>query len=413
MGDLFTSFSLYLQENKNMRLTRRVIFDLPYKILRETYGREFLRNNGIFFTGRNLAQRLISRVGTIDRQWKVYDPAAGAGDLLVNYADCLPVGNTVEETVEAWGGSLFATELEDDFVPLIKLRLLLLAYLKVKGNILINGVHIASARRCFRHIIQGDYMKSSVPADLILVNPPFNCIVITEKFSWGTGKMSNAAYFMYNLEQRYHDATIAAILPDVIRSGSRYNRLRQALPRFSFGKETPVGRFDKFTDVDVFIAVARTSACMDVQQKICRNNICIGDVFNVCVGSVVPYRDPVAGDEHFYLKARNVETGKEKRSFIEKIKSFHKPVEGPFITIKRTSSPSDKVRCAASLIASRELFHLDNHLIIIKAKGDMSLSGYRAIARYLNGKECTRFLNRAIRCRHLTVSIIKQIPIKV
>ena len=125
MSDIFSRYCEYIAMNKSKRLTRGVIFDLPYCILRTTYEREYLRENGVFFTGRKLAQKLIDRVGTIDRRWKVYDPAAGAGDLLVNYADRLPVESTVEKTVATWGEIFFATELEKSFVPLIKLRLLL------------------------------------------------------------------------------------------------------------------------------------------------------------------------------------------------------------------------------------------------------------------------------------------------
>lgn len=412
MSDIFSRYCEYIAMNKSKRLTRGVIFDLPYCILRTTYEREYLRENGVFFTGRKLAQKLIDRVGTIDRRWKVYDPAAGAGDLLVNYADRLPVESTVEKTVATWGEIFFATELEKSFVPLIKLRLLLLAYLKVHSSMLLRDVELTLVTNCFKHVIHGNFLDSEILADLILVNPPFNGVVIHDRFSWGAGRMSNAAYFIYTLEKLYPNSTIAAILPDVIRSGSRYNKLRQVLPRFSLEKETPVGRFDKFTDVDVFIAVARKLYKQGSQHRRRSRNICIGDLFDVHVGSVVPHREPIAGDENYYLTAKNVETGKEMRCFSEKIRSFHKPIKGPFIIAKRTSSPSDRVRCSASLIATRESFHLENHLIFIKAKEDIDMNRYREITRFLNSQECSCFLNRAIRCRHLTVSTVKQIPIK-
>ena len=410
--DLYNKYLQYLKKNGNLRLTRKLIFDYPYTLLRQTYDHRTLRERGIFFTGSKIAKALIKKIGTINPEWKVYDPTAGAGDLIVNYAEKLPTKESVESTVECWGRIIYATEIESSFVPLIKLRLLLLAYYKVCGKIKLQDINVRIARQQFANIIAGDYVDFRFEVDVVMVNPPFNSMVLECRTEWGGGKVSNAAVILYSLEQRYGNSIIAAILPDVIRSGSRYSRLRNCLPRYLIDSEKSFGRFDKFTDVDVFLALGKRCH-RKITPKTPTNRLpCIGDLFNVHVGNVVPHRDSQTGDLQYYLTARNVATGKVIRDFKDQIKSLHKSVGGPFVTIKRTSSPSDKFRCAASLIDSRKSFFVENHLIVLKAKQTMSLTRYRKIMHYLIGDECTCFLNQTIRCRHLTVSIVKQIPIK-
>ena len=410
--DLYNKYLQYLKKNGNLRLTRKLIFDYPYTLLRQACDHRTLRERGIFFTGSKLAKALIKKIGTINLGWKVYDPTAGAGDLIVNYAEKLPTKESVESTVEWWGRIIYATELEASFVPLIKLRLLLLAYYRVCGAVKLQDINVRMVRHQFANIIAGDYADFRFDVDVVIVNPPFNSMVLKCRTEWGGGKVSNAAVILYSLEQLYGNAIIAAILPDVIRSGSRYARLRNCLPRYLIDGERSLGRFDKFTDVDVFFALGKRCDNRILPKTTTSRLPCIDDLFYVHVGNIVPHRDPKAGDLQYYLTARNVVTGEVMRDFKEQIKSLHKSVVGPFVTIKRTSSPSDKVRCAASLIASRNSFFVENHLIVLKAKQAMSLTRYRKIMHYLIGDECTCFLNRTIRCRHLTVEAVKQIPIK-
>lgn len=412
MENLFDLFVSSLKKRRRQRITKKDVFELPYMLLRAHNKKNELRSLGVFFTGRRLGWRLIRRAGTFDITRRVYDPAAGAGDLLLTYADMMPVSSSLDETIKYWSSKIYATDVEISFIKLLKLRLFLLAALKVYGEVRIKDVDWYCADHMFEHVCIGDFRDFNFEVDLVLVNPPFNIVVPDTKYYWASGRVSNAAVFLFELQKRYCNAIIAAILPDVMRSGSRYAKLRKELSQFAMDKDLPIGRFDKFADVDVFFAVNYPSSSnAQIEQRVVAAK-CLGDYYTVKVGSVVPHRDVLDGKECYYLTARNVASGKEIRRFKERIFSLRNPVRGPFIVIKRTSSPSDKVRCAASLILSKSLFHIENHLLLLLPNHNVSLQQSRALLRYLNGFEVSRFLNRAIRCRHLTVEVVKKIPIK-
>ena len=410
MEDLFNIFIASLKQKKTITLND--VFELPYVLLRGYNEKKELQSLGVFFTGQRLARRLIRRIGEFDVSMRVYDPAAGAGDLLLAYADMMPVCGSLEETIRNWSDKMYATDTNPSFVKLLKLRLFLLAKLKVCDKVRIQDLDLVSVNHMFEHVCVGDFRNYKFEIDLVLVNPPYNIVVPETKYNWASGRVSNAAVFLFELQRRYPNAIIAAIVPDVMRSGSRYAKLRKELSGFAMGKEVPVGQFDKFTDVDVFFAVSHRGLHKFKREPRPMTGRSLGDYYTVKVGSVVPYRDIQDGPECYYLTARNVTPDKEVRRFNERIRSMHKPVKGPFIVVKRTSSPADKVRCAASLVASRSLFHVENHLLVLLPNHNVPLKQSRELLQYLNGREVTRYLNRAIRCRHLTVEVVKKIPIK-
>ena len=412
MKNLFDLFVDSLKSRREKCIDKKDIFQLPYVLLRENNSKDELRSLGVFFTSQCLAERLIKRTGVFEATRKVYDPAAGAGDLLLAYADMLPIYDSVEETIESWSSKIYATDIEDSFIKILKLRLILLATLKLQGEVSLKDIDLGKVDDVFNNIYVGNFQDFYFDVDLILVNPPYSAILPEVKYQWASGKVSNAAVFLFELQRRYPSVTIAAIVPDVMRSGSRYAKLRKELSGFAMDKEVPVGRFDKFTDVDVFFAVSHLG-CQNVKmESLPIMGRALGDYYTIKVGSVVPHRDVQEGVECYYLTARNVSTNKEIRRFKEKIRSLHNPVKGPFIVVKRTSSPSDKVRCAASLIASKSLFHIENHLLLLLPNHNVSLKQSREHLKYLNGLEVTHYLNQAIRCRHLTVEVVKKIPIK-
>ncbi len=62
----------------------------------------------------------------------------------------------------------------------------------------------------------------------IIVNPPFNLVSTTENLACSQGKVSSAALFIDKIVQNINPGTsIYAILPDVLRSGSMYEKWRQ------------------------------------------------------------------------------------------------------------------------------------------------------------------------------------------
>lgn len=68
--DLYNRYLRYLKENGNLRLTRKLIFDFPYTLLRQAYNHKTLRKRGVFFTGSKLAKALIKKIGTINPEYE-------------------------------------------------------------------------------------------------------------------------------------------------------------------------------------------------------------------------------------------------------------------------------------------------------------------------------------------------------
>lgn len=79
------------------------------------------------------------------------------------------------------------------------------------------------------------------------------------------------------------------------------------------------------------------------------------------------------------------------------------------MVIRRTSSPKDKYRASGAIISGKELVAVENHLIIIKPKNN-TVKACNELLDLLKSESTNSFLNSRIRCRHLTVSAVKNIP---
>ena len=73
----------------------------------------------------------------------VLDPACGMGDLLLAYAERLPIEATLEETLDAWGRQLAGIEKRADLAAVARARLVALA--RFRGRFV---EPIASIDRC-------------------------------------------------------------------------------------------------------------------------------------------------------------------------------------------------------------------------------------------------------------------------
>ena len=414
MIDVYKATIRYIKEHQVEELNRDFIFNFTYELLRNEFPVDSLRENGIFFTSDEVFYSMMQ--GESAHKCKIYDPAAGCGDLILRYLDALPVGNSLQETLNEWSDRVYATELNSSFIKLLKLRLLLLASFKHGCIAKLGDINANQAVNFFSGIVCGDAlnMRSEIEPELILMNPPYNQIRAMNRYEWCNGKVSLASIFLFEVTRRYPKAQIIAVLPDVLRSGSRYKKFRSVLP-FDLEREGRVfGRFDAKTDVDVFtinyFPGLRKTNCQIEGKKAEKT---IADYFDVHVGAVVPHRDAKDGVESYYLTARNVPACGRIGTSFERIQSAHNPVKGPFIVIKRTSSPTDKRRCSAVSIESFDLFHIENHLIYLKPRSPgLSQRIRRSICKWLCSSECTDMLNKKIRCRHLTVDVIRDIPMK-
>ena len=249
----------------------------------------------------------------------------------------------------------------------------------------------------------------------ILLNPPFAAVPSQEGCEWATGKVNGAAAFLARvIEQLSADVEISTILPDVLRSGSRYRRWRDVISgRLDLDTPEPQGRFDPWTDVDVFILRGRTRPA---KTNVFPNRWVpsttgptVGDRFDISVGPLVDYRSPLEGPRVPYLVSKDfpawgtIGSVEETRRFSG---SLH---EGPIVVIPRTSRPGDSYRARAAVVTDRRGIAVENHLLVLKPRRG-GTTECRRLMRQLRSQGVNDWLDRAIRCRHLTVGAVASIP---
>jgi len=374
---------------------------------------------GIFFTGHELSEKVAVRISHLIQSGQtIIDPACGAGNLLMSCAKYLPIGKNVNETLEVWSDRLFGYDLYQQFVQATRLRLILLAAGLHKQE----DVRLAlpNQHSVLKGIQVGNiFGKTSQTAQTgcVVVNPPFGHVKAPENCQWANGNVQIAGLFFEKIiKAASRGRNIVAILPDVLRSGTRYKKWREMVSGLSDSMDIElVGRFDKNTDVDVFILHIVASGTKNDTSRWPEAGVhddiercTISDLFDVHVGPVVPYRDPQIGKLHSYVDCSTaapwaIVSDAPKRRFKGRI------FVPPFVVIRRTSNPADKYRAVASIINTRLPIAVENHLIVLKPK-DNTLEKCQALVLRLKDDKTNKWLNSRIRCRHLTVSAIKELP---
>lgn len=407
----------YLIDNSCIESIDSVVdLDSIDTVLREYLTLEQMREAGSFFTGQALATKTI---GTFEKDLtlksKVLDPTCGAGNLLIECSRNLGVRTTLSETLEEWGEILWGFDIHETFIEATKLRLII--------EVLSRGVQkncsIEQALVYLKNIKVVDAL-SLTKIDLnkithVVMNPPFSIWQSPNKYYWNSGKINAAGIvFDYYLRILPTDCSIVAILPEVLRSGSRYSLFRDFCSLSLAAKCIPWGRFNTKTDVDVFILSG--TIIFDENPKTILWQEELGEYkklsskFDVCIGPLVAYRDLEVGNEYPYLHSKNTQGWEVIESITETRKFKGKVISSPFIIVKRTSSPGDKFRATATLVNVKNLTAVENHLIIVKPKNN-SLRDCKKLLKILKSEKTNDFLNKRIRLRHLTVQSIKEIPL--
>lgn len=375
------------------------------------------REQGAFFSSSDLRAAALNQSQDVsDSPGPFLDPAVGAGDLLIEVAQHLPVERNLARTLRSWGPILHGRDIEPLFIRLAKARLVLLA---VERGAVADPKDTDSLEKVLPEIKVGDGLELLArgwPGGHIVMNPPFTYRSASEETSWASGRTSVAAMFLAAALAGAQPGTrLTAILPDVIRAGSRYDRLREFVDaHLHMSSAKPYGQFDAWTDIDVFIlkgvieqSVATTTATQwwyptDGEQ--------LSDKFDICVGPVVPHRDIETEPTHAFLCARDIPLGgefdvsqAERRGFQKRL--FHPP----FVVIRRTSRPGDKSRGLGTVIRGTEGVLVENHLIILKPKNG-SLDACCRIVDILDSTHAREWLDNRIRCRHLTVRALREMP---
>lgn len=385
-------------------------------VLRKCLTIEEMREAGSFFTGQQLATEVLSNFQTkINLDSVVLDPTCGAGNLLIECSRFLDVEETLSLTVERWGKVLCGYDLHESFVEAAKLRIVIEA--------LRRGVRrdcsIDDALDSLVNIKTNDVLKITsddlIGVTHVIANPPFIAWESPKTNYWKQGKVNLAGVVMDHLLQTLPPSCeVHAILPDVLRSGSRYGDFRSFVSSKMNGNCTIWGRFSSKADVDVFLLKGVHSELGDgvswfdnVEAQESRK---LGDDFDVCIGPLVAYRDPEEGPEYSYVHPKNAPIWETLRQLPEKRKFLGRAITGPFVVVKRTSSPTDKFRASATIIMVKEPIAVENHMIVIKPR-DNTLRSCQRLMRVLRSKATNEFLNHRIRLRHLTVGVVKEIPL--
>ena len=378
------------------------------------------RKSGIFFTGAQLADNVASRLAPILQNGvQLTDPTCGGGNLLVACAKYLPLGSDLSETLKIWSSLLHGYDLHHQFVWMAQLRLTLLAA-SLQGED-IKSVAPLQPAEIFSGIKVGDLFSTTSfteQAQCVVMNPPFGYVQTPDNCHWSTGRVQVAGLFFERLV-RYapKGQHIVGILPDVLRSGTRYGKWREFVSSHVSSLEIEIaGRFDAKTDVDVFILHIIAGAPDDgsiewptLQPTSSANTKVISDYFDVHVGPVVPHRHPHEGLRYPYIHARAAKAW-QILNHVEDRRQFRGTVfSPPFVVVHRTSSPSDGNRCVGTVINGNRDVAVENHLLVLLPR-DKSLGSCIKLLDVLKSVKSNDWLNQRIRCRHLTVSALSNMP---
>jgi len=386
--------------------------------LRRLISLDTRREYGAFFTDSLLGDKVLQHLKpAFNSKSIIYDSACGAGNLLISVSNYIYKKNIRFNTET----QLLGTDLHQEFVEATQLRLITNSLLKQDNH----SSEIFKAQKNKKYsivkgngLLQNDFYQK---ATHIIVNPPFNQIVANEKLSWAKGKVSAAALFIDKIIQNSNPGVcIIAILPDVLRSGSRYEKWRAMVEQECIIEKTVLlGQFDKYADVDVYaikltkrdIPIAKNNTkpkpCIAGSEKI--THVTIKDLFDVSVGTVVDNRDPKKGPAFSYVISRGLKGWLVQKEIELKRKHLGKSIDSPFVVIKRTSRMGDNQRAIATVINIPNSAYVDNHLIVLKPKSGTLKDCLKALA-ILKKNKTNCWLNEKIRCRHLTVKVVSDIP---
>lgn len=385
---------------------------VPYKTYRNSTDVEFRRKKGTFFTTGKMAAKVANQLAslmTVDS--KVMDPTCGIGDLLLAYARTLPIENSLEKTLKFWGECLAGMDIDSSLVRLTKARLIMLARIRGLFDEKIDDPASYFPRIRCANMFESKELISMM--DGFLFNPPFGMIEAPKDCSWSSGSINAAAEYLEKLvDMKSSTAPVSAVLPEVLRCGTRYSSFRGHLEtQLIAGEFISLGRFDPWTDVDVFTTILIKQDGGELWQPKSHFKVKnkIGDFFDVKVGAVVPHRHKNKGPWNKYICAKT--TPRWASAFTpNRNRRFHGTTfTPPFVVVRRTSSPSDKQRAVATLVLGEHSVAVENHLIVLLPKAD----GYGRcleLMKVLKNPATSDYLNESIRCRHLTTSIVSSIP---
>lgn len=388
----------------------RLLFSTP-SVVAASLPRHLRRQDGIYLTSREMSSLVAHRVKSdlLDGA-TILDPSFGCGDLLLACAAHLPLGRTVSETVAQWSRIIQGYELSNEFVIIAKIRLALFAKLRHRTSQDIRSL-IGDA---FPHLMTGDFVETShdpsalsaQSATCFVMNPPFTRLNLPTIAAWGSGKKSSAALFLHTVcDLAPSQSHIVGILPEVLRCGTSYSRLREILSESSREVYSRgLGRFSPDVDVDVFLLhLQKTGTSYVPESAGIAEAATLSTLADIAVGTVVPHRDPHKGPWCKYITVQDVPPWATTCHPEKSRRYWGRVFDPPFVVVRRTSSPDQRHRAIASVIVGNAPVAVENHLIVL-APRDRSISTCHRLQAILLSQQTDDDLNATMRCRHLTVS---------
>jgi len=373
---------------------------------------------GAFFTGQSLSQQVLRHAPV---SGTVCDIACGTGSLLLTHANKLRVGRSLDETLDLWGQRLVGREVQELLLRVARARIVIAAAQRLTAK---NGKAARTTRK-YEQLLPDLKIENGLQshdaiskATDIVLNPPFTSMVAPKDCPWAEGSVNSAAWFVHYCLMHAHIGTrITAILPDVLRSGERYGRWRAYVELCSSVEAVEmIGRFDQHADVDVFILRLRVKAKVKADATALATRwvtrpaaSTLGDFFRVTVGSLVSYRTPAEGPWHPYLDVSAAHPWGTVRNLTQSRRFVGRLQEPPFVAVRRTSSPGDRNRAIPTVIMGTRPVAVENHLLVLEPF-DKTVHTCRAALEMLSRPRTTEWLNERIRCRHLTVESVREIP---
>jgi hypothetical protein len=371
-----------------------------------------VRTLGAFFTPAGIAERMVARFAV--QSWEettTFDPACGAGDLLIPIAKRLPIKKTVSSTLRVWNDRILGCDLSLEFIEAAQLRLILLA---TKRGARLDATP-TDLMKLFTNLVVADGLANSEAyrmSSCIVMNPPYGRVASGSP-PWREGMVTAAALFMDRAAQLSSPGTqIAALLPEVLRTGTSYRHWREHIKGFlDEAKSQSIGQFSTHADVDVFIqhfTKQKVNTKTPITDPV-GGGLTIGSHFIVSVGSVVPHRDPKEGLAFAFLHPKNAPVWGEIKRISETRKFRGRTFTPPFVVVRRTSRPGDRHRGSATLVLGARDVAVENHLLVLTPK-DRSVEKCRTLMSVLRDPQTDAFLDEIMRCRHLTTSSVASVP---
>jgi hypothetical protein len=391
----------------------------PSRELRKLYTIDSLRNTGTYFTGTKLARRLVASLeATLPNATQVVDPACGVGDLLVACARHLPLQSDLTNTLKDWGARLAGFDINSAFVAAARYRLALLAIERCRADAK-GTVEDLGLAHLFPHIRPGsgteDWKLPASPS-LVVVNPPFAYGEAPKDCTWASGRVSQAASFLDScIKNAAEGMRVLAILPDVLRTGTRYERWRRMVAERGRIRSVKIaGRFDELTQVSVFLLdleVRKSEKAQHVRwaHPSTRAEHTVKDLFDVRVGPVVPFRLDGRGARFPYADSEGLPPWQTVRALDQSILFKGTTYKPPFVAIRRTSKADYRVRCLGTIVTGKKPIAVENHLLVA-IPHDKKVGTCKRLLRLLKQDSTSKWMNERIRCRHLTVSSVGDLP---